>query len=552
MHPQVQWLRSCFVTWQLQSKRQTECEQVRGRFKCNAVTAGSLAALKKFCTDKKIIAAKAEANLKQVMTSYWLQRDPSMQCQVLVAELGVFMKKAGKAITQIEKGKQEDDPLAALLQEFAKAEAHMREKLQSKPQACGHAQLPKQVLALKAEAEVAVALEVPASNPALTFAKGGRLIENAASNACWKGLEPGIKVVVVDTNNEHDGKQGTVIKVEAHWIYVRLGEDDKSIEVVRFKPKSLDSLQGVKRGSDGKPKTQRAKEEGSAKAAEGDGGQKRSEGAVPVLPVPGGLAFTLANDLQTSDCIRMHVRSVIYKIYVGCATGPVGLCLVEGSANETKMLIAKEDFTPRSIMLIPFHGAGEIHDTKPDGVSEEFSLTIANFTETYWIQAWPTLPGDTDKDPVVLPTVCPYWWSQDVPSGPDVVPLVKETFAFDASLSAEQLDSKKVKSLHGAKRPSKMSIKLPCFTNANKVPKGTRLCLSTATEEKETDITAPKVEVEATAEVEVEATAEVEAKAEVEEVAAQAAVDALAQAATDSTATEEKETDSHATEEQRD
>ena len=67
-----------------------------------------------------------------------------------------------------------------------------------------------------------------------------------------------------------------------------------------------------------------------------------------------------------------------------------------------------------------------------------------------------------------------------------------------------------------------------------------------------TDMAAPKVEVEATAEVEVEATAEVEAKAEVEEVAAQAAVDALAQAATDSTATEEKETDSHATEEQRD
>ena len=47
-----------------------------------------------------------------------------------------------------------------------------------------------------------------------------------------------------------------------------------------------------------------------------------------------------------------------------------------------------------------------------------------------------------------------------------------------------------------------------------------------------TDMAAPKVEVEATADVEVVATAEVEANAEVEEVVAQPAVDALAQAAT--------------------
>ena len=47
-----------------------------------------------------------------------------------------------------------------------------------------------------------------------------------------------------------------------------------------------------------------------------------------------------------------------------------------------------------------------------------------------------------------------------------------------------------------------------------------------------TDMAAPKVEVEATADVEVVAPAEVEANAEVEEVDAQPAVDALAQAAT--------------------
>ena len=68
-----------------------------------------------------------------------------------------------------------------------------------------------------------------------------------------------------------------------------------------------------------------------------------------------------------------------------------------------------------------------------------------------------------------------------MPFGDDVVALLKETHCFDVSISASpSADSKKLKCLAGAKTPTTMTLKVPCYTNVEAVPRGTHLCLSSS------------------------------------------------------------------------
>lgn len=439
----AQWVRLTLFAWSYGADRENpkEVKALKGKLISIAVTSAHILQLRKL---SKACLTTANGTIGRIVQRYWFEGmgSESARADLLLANVGNFLRKCGKLLTS-SKAPAEEDKLVAMI---AKFEETMRGSLD------GSMSLPHRVCEApllddqeQRRQDKAASAEPRSEKATLTFKEGGALVQNTAARASSSGFNVGARVVLNAKQNEvPEGSQADILAFCAKGVTVKL----RVTPAVAPITVPLSSVQAWKADEKGKTLKRKAEE----------------------VALPDGIGFKLASSQQSSAVEVMWATCGLYKIHVGSGSGPNELRLVP----EPRQVLAATDLKAEALCIAPF--STDVRASRPTGgeAYEEFILEIechgkSQKRKLYSVSFEPH--GENPAaNPPVMQTLAPYWWLANVQVEESTVRLARKIVKVSVPLAAT--GSAPLKRAPGVA----ITLHLPFYTNRAEVQKGDALC----------------------------------------------------------------------------